>query len=168
MKSLSESLFDSETQMTESLFDNDIATKNILFGDMLEFQSVSGYGDLTNILDLFSKPKLKKAANGKIYKDVNNYVDKYYNIDDDNEKLKYIASIILNLPWKPEILQSSLHLAYHDEINSIFKDIISRGRLGKTVGFSFSYDEADNILTLKITHTKFDSPQFLWIKFKEK
>ena len=168
MKSLSESLFDSETQITESLFDNDIATRNILFGDMLEFQSVSRYGDLTGILDLFSESKLKKAAKGKIYKDVDNYVDEYYNITNYKEKLKYIISIILNLPWKPEVLNTSSPLAYHDEINSIFKDIISRGRLGKTVGFSFKYNELDDILTLTITCTKFNEPRFLWIKFKEK
>ena len=154
--------------LQESLFDSDIATKNILFGDMLEFQCISHYGDLTDILDLFSEPKLKKAANGKIYKDVDNYVDKYYNITGYKEKLKYIISIILNLPWKSETIRSISPLAYHDEINSIFKDIISRGRLGKTVGFSFSYDEVNDILTLRITYTKFNSPQFLWIKFKEK
>lgn len=154
--------------LQESLFDKDLTEKDILFGDMLELQSVSGYGDLTDILNLFSEPKLKKAANGKIHRDVNDYVNKNYNITGYKEKLKYIISIILNLPWKQEILQSFLHLAYHDEINSIFKDIISRGRLGKTVGFSFSYDEANDILTLKITYTKFNGPQFLWIKFKLK
>jgi len=154
--------------LKESLFDRDIVTKDILFGDVYELQGISHYGELTDILDLFSESKLKKAANGKIYKDVNDYVDKYYNITGYKEKLKYIISIILDLPWKPEILQTSLHLAYHDEINSIFKDIVSRGRLGKTVGFSFSYDEVNDILTLKITYTKFDSPQFLWIKFTGK
>ena len=167
MKSLVESLLE-QSRLSESLFDDDLVEKDILFGDMLELQSVSFYGEWTDILDLFSESKLKKAAKGKIYKDANNYVDKYYNIPGYKEKLKYIISIILDLPWKPEVLNTSSPLAYHNEINSIFKDIISRGRLGKTVGFSFKYNELDDILTLTITCTKFNGPQFLWIKFKKK
>lgn len=153
--------------LVESLFDDNIK-KDVLFGDMLELQSVSFWGEWTDILDLFSEPKLKKAAKGKIHKDVDNYVDIYYNIPNYKEKLKYIISIILDLPWKPEVLNTSSPLAYYNEIHDIFKNIISRGRLGKTVGFSFKYNELDDILTLNITCTKFNGPQFLWIQFKEK
>lgn len=64
MKSLSESLFDSKTQMTESLFDTDLATKEIKLGELFEFKYNTPF-KTKSIIDSFFTEALKRDTKVK-------------------------------------------------------------------------------------------------------
>lgn len=167
MKSLKESLFDSETQTMESLFDSDIVSKDLTFEDFYKFTKCyfSGSSGGYYAYDVFRVDKLKQDF-GKIpyYRDLhinNNFIE--YKDKQTRNRL-FITNILLYLINQFDMLYKSStphpYRFYYDdkEVNDILSRVCTylyrtlfKYRMGnKGIYINGHYNKIDGLITISI------------------
>lgn len=167
MKSLSESLFDSETQTMESLFDNDLVSKDIKFRDLYEFEYYSfsganrGYYAFDNLMvsklkkDFSRIPSILHTSDCKT-----KFID---NNDRQSRNRTFIANILLYLINEFDMSMGDKNRMYRfyyhdDEVNETLSKLcgylinkLYTYRVGdRPIYIDARYDETSKNITIRI------------------
>lgn len=176
MKSLAESIFDSETQMMESLFDKNLATKRMTIGDYFKLDSF-GIRDSTlnksemayaSILERMDLSKLKKDYPAADLSDVvipgclGHF--KYSDVKDYTDGLEYFVSFLNDF----DIIISDNGEVDNDEIKRLRGEIHRKfDRYVKKHDLTIDVIGRHDGLTFWINHPRFLNNS-MWLVYDKK